>query len=465
MKRDLLADLRNGVKLGLKEQLELIIRLSIPGILAQISTILMEYIDASMVGRLTPEDSAAIGLVSSTIWLFGGINLAAGTGFNVQVAHYIGANDEKKARHIVKQGLLVSFIISLLMMALAVSVSGVLPYLLGGDPAICARSTKYFRVYAFAMPVMMLNYLVSGMIQCSGNMRFPSIMHILMCIMDVIFNMFMIFPTREYMIFGSYITLPGLDLGVTGASLGTVTATAVGVFAMLFYLIFVSPSLKLRDREGLQISKKDMTQAVKIAAPIGLEQIVMCGAQVASTKIVSPLGNIAISAHSFAVTAESLCYMPGYGIGAAATTLIGQSIGAKRDDLTKRLGWLCVFLGMGVMALAGIFMYIFAPEMIGILTPNPEIRALGTAILRIEAFAEPFYAASIVCNGVFRGAGDTLAPCILNLCSMWIIRLPLAALLAARIGLRGVWIAMCIELTCRGIFLLVRLYRKKWERL
>ena len=188
----------------------------------------------------------------------------------------------------------------------------------------------------------------------------------------------------------------------------------------------------------------------------------MCGAQIAQTRIVAPLGTVAIAANSFSVTAESLCYMPGYGIGTAATTLIGQSIGAGRKDMTKRLGWLTTGLGMVVMAVTGTLMYIAAPWMIGMLSPEPAIRALGTRILRIEAFAEPMFGASIVASGVFRGAGDTLVPSCLNFFSMWAIRIPASAILAPRFGLPGVWLAMCVELCVRGILFLIRLAGSRW---
>lgn len=191
----------------------------------------------------------------------------------------------------------------------------------------------------------------------------------------------------------------------------------------------------------------------------------MSGAQIMSTRIVAPLGMIAIAANSFSITAESLCYMPGYGIGSAATTLIGQSVGAGRHDLTKRLGWIATGFGMAVMAVSGAVMYLIAPWMIAVLSPDVAIRALGAQVLRIEAFAEPMYAASIVASGVFRGAGDTLIPSCLNFCSMWLVRLPLAAFLAPRLGLRGVWIAMCIELCIRGVLFIMRLaFSKSWDK-
>jgi Na+-driven multidrug efflux pump len=195
---------------------------------------------------------------------------------------------------------------------------------------------------------------------------------------------------------------------------------------------------------------------------MGLEHSFICGAMIVTTIIVAPLGIYAIAANSFAVTAESLCYMPGYSLADAATTLVGQSIGAKRRKLTRSFAYITVALGMLIMGALGILMYIFAPEIIGLMTPVEEIRELGATSLRIEAFAEPMFAASIVAYGVFVGAADTFVPCIMNFVSIWAVRLTLSAMLAPTMGLPGVWTAMCIELCFRGIIFLVRLKQEKW---
>ena len=121
-----------------------------------------------------------------------------------------------------------------------------------------------------------------------------------------------------------------------------------------------------------------------------------------------------------------------------------------------------VFLGIIVMTFMGIVMYLAAPFMMSIMTPVEEVRELGTTVLRIEAFAEPMFAASIVAYGVFVGMGDTIVPSCMNFFSIWGVRLSLAALLAPKLGLQGVWIAMCIELCFRGVIFLIRLFRKKW---
>lgn len=457
--------MRDGQKLSLWQLAALTVQLSIPAIMAQLSSIVMQYIDASMVGHLGSGEAASIGLMSSSTWMMGGLCSAMSVGFTIQVAHFIGAKEEEKARGIVRQGLVAAVVFSGVLLCLGVLMHQRLPLWLGGEEGIRKNASVYFLIYSLSLPVLQMNAIAGGMLQCSGNMKAPSMLHILMCVLDVLFNSVLIFESRIITVFGSDIMVPGAGLGVMGAALGTSLAEVVSVIFMLYFLLVRSPALRLRKEERLLFSKEQMGKAFRLSLPVGFEQVVMCGAQIMSTKIVSPLGMAAIAANSFSVTAESLCYMPGHGIGMAATTLIGQSVGAKREDITKKLGWLTVGLGILVMTGTGILLYLFAPWMIGILSPDPEIRRMGTEVLRIEAFAEPMYAASIVASGVFRGAGDTLIPSCMNFFSMWVIRLPLAAYLSKRYGLAGVWIAMCIELCVRGILFLIRLSGKKWRRM
>lgn len=449
--RDPLLAIRSGEDLTLRDEVILILRLSFPAILAQISSIIMQYIDASMVGHLGPNASASIGIVSSSTWLVGGVMTAASLGFSVLVAQRIGARDEESARNTVRFGLVFCLIFSLILCAVCTVVSSFLPVWMGGEEAILKDASAYFLVYALSIPIREMLLTSQGMIQSSGNIRLPSILNVCMCFLDVLFNA--LFIPR---------------LGVVGAALGTALAYTVVAVIMLYELIFRSTSLSLVGRGGdrkysfIEYCAKELSTVLKIAIPVAIDNIIMGFAYVAFTRIVSPFGTTSIAANSFSITAESLCYMPGFGIGVAATTVVGQCIGARRKNLAKRLGWIAVILGMLIMGLSGALMWIFAPQMIGILTPDEEIRALGVQILRIEAFAEPLYGASIVAAGVFRGAGETLLSSVLNLMSVWAVRIPLAAYLGSMMGLKGAWIAMCTELCVRGTLFLVRLVL--WNR-
>lgn len=461
----LLALIRDGKPMTLGQQLRLTVQLSIPAVIAQLSSIIMQYIDAAMVGSLGAEASASIGLVSTTTWLFWGLCVAAATGFSVQVAHKIGAGDMQGARAVLRQSLIATLGFSLLLAMLGVAISDALPGWLGGDVSIRQNASLYFLIFSLFLPALQMNFLAGGMLRCSGNMHVPSMLGVTMCILDVVFNFFLIFPSREWGLASYSFTMPGAGLGVVGAALGTVAAETVVAGILLWYLWYRSDELKLGgERGGFQPKTKTLKRALRISLPMGLEHFVICGAQIMTTVIVAPLGVFAIAANSFAITAESLCYMPGYGIADAATTLVGQSLGAKRRRLTRSFARITVFMGMAIMGVMGVAMYIFAPQIIGLMTPVEEIRELGIMVLRIEAFAEPMFAASIVGYGVFVGAADTLVPCLMNFFSIWIVRLSLAALLAPTLGLKGVWIAMCVELCFRGMIFLIRLKRERWMK-
>ncbi len=444
----LLENIREGLTLNNKEKLNLIIGLSIPGILAQITSVLMFFIDASMVGHLGAAASASIGLIESTTWLMGSVMGAVSTGFSVQVAHFIGANDFFKARQVFRHALMCGTLFSVLMMLIGLSIANPLPFWLGGGADIATDSTHYFLVYSITMPFILLFHMSSAMLKSAGDMKTPSAMSIVTCILDVLFNFLFIYICK---------------FGVVGAALGTSLSYIISSFVMTYIATFRSKILALRHDHGrFEWNWIFVQNALNISTPIAIQSILMSGAQIVSTLIVAPLGNIAIAANSFAITAESLCYMPGFGIGEAATTLVGQTHGAGRNDLCKNFAHMTVGLGMLVMAFMGVIMYIFAPEMIGMLSPVDEIRELGTTVLRIEAYAEPFFAAAIVTAAVCVGAGDTMKPAIINLVSMWMVRLTLAYWLSQSMGLKGVWIAMAIELTFRGILFLIRLYRGNW---
>jgi MATE efflux family protein len=443
------------------EKFNLIIQLSIPSILAQVTTVLMFYIDAGMVGSLGAEPSAAIGLVEPATWLIFSLVSAVTMGFSVQVAHFIGANDFPKARAVMRHGYVFGLCFSLLMLLIAFLIGPRLPIWLGGGADIQHDAMVYFLIFSCITPFHLIEYMSGAMLKVAGDMRRPSMMAILMCVLDVIFNYFLIFPTRTISLFGIELTMPGFGAGVAGAALGSLLAFVCVALPLAYYAIFRSPILAWKqDIERFSWRWQYIWNALKISAPMGLQYLLMNGAQLVSTMIVAPLGNIAIAAHSFAITAESLCYMPGYGISEAATTLVGQSVGADRRDLHRSFAWMTVFLGMIVMAFMGVVMYIFAPEMIGLLSPVTAIQDLGTSVLRIEAFAEPFFAAAIVAYSVCVGAGDTLKPSMINLGSMWLIRLTLAYCLASQYGLRGVWFAMAVELSLRGMMFIFYLFKR-----
>ena len=309
---DYLSFIRDGRELGGWQKAELVVKLSLPTIMAQLTSILMQYIDASMVGHMGANASASIGLVSSTTWLFASLCSAATAGFYIQVAHQIGAKKYEEARGVMRKSFPVVLAVTLVMMTVGILISGRLPGWLGGTAEIQRDASRYFLIYICSLPVFACNRLAGGMLQCSGNMKTPGLLNSLMCILDVIFNGLFIFPASTHQIGSVAITLPGLGLGVKGAAFGTGVAELVIACIMLYSLCVRSELLHLRKEQGICDTKGVLRSATALSLPIALENMITCSAYVMFTKIVAPLGAIALAAHSFAVTAESLCYMPGY---------------------------------------------------------------------------------------------------------------------------------------------------------
>jgi putative MATE family efflux protein len=310
---------------------------------------------------------------------------------------------------------------------------------LGASEVVQKDATRYFFIFALFLPALQINSLAGMMLQNSGDMRTPAWLDAAMCGLDVGFNFIFI---RYW--------------GVAGAALGTALAEAVICIIKLYVVSCKSPLLHLKRKEACPYDKNILRKMLRIGVPMAFEHTAICGAMILVTTFITSLGTVPMAAHSIAVTAESVCYMPGYGIAAAATLLTGQSFGAKKEALGKSFSDLAILLGCAVMTLAAVLVYFICPFIFSILTPDKEVQLLAARALRIQLLAEPLYAVAIVASGSLRGIGDTLIPSILNLISLWGVRITLAFLLVRQWGLPGVWFAMGAELCVRGLLMLFR---------
>ena len=399
---------------------------------------------------LGAEATAAIGIVSSSTWLLHGILVGLFTSFAIQIAQYLGADRQEDARGVLRQSMIFNILLGCGMAALGIGICRFLPGWLGAAPSLQGNASAYFGIWSAALPFSMAMGMYSAMLRATGDALTPSLISVLVCVLDIFFNFFLINPTREMELFGQTVTMFGFGWGVPGAALGTALATMIG------------GPLCIRKPAPWKITRSCLINLWRVGVPLAAERAALSSAQVLLVRIVSQLGTVAIAANSLAVSAEGLCYMAGYGIQDASIALVGQAVGAHRRDMSKRFAWLCTGMGMGIMALSGVLMWLFAPALMSIFTADAAVIALGAQMLRIEAFAEPMFGASIVASGAMQGAGDSTACFVLNLFSMWGVRLTLAFLLAPRFGLTGVWTAMCVELCTRGVLFLLRLARGKW---
>ena len=459
-------DIRTAKDAGsLRARLSVVARMSLPATVAECAAMVMTCIDAAMIGRLGTADAAAVGLVATTAWLFGGICWAAVVGFSVPIAHAVGGGRDAEARAVLRQGVALLLAASLALAVAGAAVAPWLPGWLGGRGETARLAGRYFALCMAGVPFLQLTALFSAALQARGDMRTPGALGAQSCALDVLFNLLLIFPTRDWALpFGATLHLPGAGLGIAGAALGTALAQAVTALRLGRALLRRDPVLALRPGEPWRLSRRVVARAAALSAPVAFENVATNAAGVAVTAVVAPLGDVALAAHSFALTAESFCYMPSIGLRAAAQTMVGQALGAARRTLARSFAFLAAACGAAALAVGGALLWLAAPLLMGLFTRDPAILGAGAAALRTVAAAEPFFGIAIVAGGALRGAGDTFVPGLLNALGMWCVRVPLAALLAGRWGLRGVWTAIAAELVVRGGLFAARLRSSRWSR-
>lgn len=448
-------------------RLPILWHLSWPAILEQLLGTMVSYVDTAMVGVLGAAASAAVSINASSIWLVGGVLSGIGVGYSVQVANSVGARDEAKARRAIVQALLAVLVVGFGFLTVLQLLANHIPRWMGAEPDVLPNAIRYLRFYTMCMPGHTALYVFSAVLRCTGDTRTPLILNTSCNLTNMVLNFFLIYPTREITLFGSTITMPGAGMGVGGAA----AASAISInLAGLILLTIVVRRYRL-FRRGSGDSLRPDWIIIRTACSLGLPYIaertsVNLG-QITMTRIVAFIGTAALAANHIATTIEGLCYLPAYGISAAATALVGQSVGAKNEEDARSYGILSGLFGFILCVATGAALFLFAPALAALFSPDAEVIALTARVLRIVAFCEPFFALSIVMAGALRGANDSRTPMFISLFSMWIIRIVLACILIFGLGfgLEGVWLAMSIELTVRGLLCTLRWRSGKWRRL
>ena len=433
-----------------------------PAIVEQIMLTLVQYVDTAMVGSLGSDATAAVGLTASTTWLFGGLFNAAAVGFSVQVAQHLGGGRSEEAKKVTWQGLRFVVLFGVLMGIIGFALSFFLPAMLGADPSIHEKASTYFRIIACAMPFTLGSNMFSAIMRCSGDTHTPMILNLMINVLNIILNTLFIYAPRTVEIFGSQFQMWGFGWGVAGAAFASALSTAIVAILFLIVLFRKKSPVQISFRQRYGFERQCLMTTWKIGRPVALERATVSLAQIVITGLITGVGTVAVAANHLAVTAESISYLPASGVAVAGTTLVGQSIGAGRKDLAQRFARMISWMGVVFMTFGGAILFFFSSQLIQIFSADPEVIELGSRVLRIVAFAEPLFGASIVASGCLRGAGDTRGPFFIGLGTMWGVRITLSLALVGSMGLIGVWLAMAAELCVRGVIFMIRLYRGKW---
>ena len=445
-----------------RETDRLVLRLAWPCVLENLSVILISLADAAMIGVLGPAATAAVGVNSSPSWLLGGVVQALGVGGTALVARMIGAGDQKEAARVSGQVFKMALLLSAFLTALMLLAAPLVPVIMNADPAVYPDAIAYMRFLALGFVPHFTGMAMGALMRGAGDTRTPMIAGLLSNGLNVALNFLLIYSPRQGSLLCLSFPLWGAGMGVAGAALASALATASAGAYILLSARRKNSALpvqwKMRWDSGLA------KRVLRIAYPAALERAAINLGQMFFARMVSGQGVAAFAAHNQSIQVESLGYMPAYGFSAAATALVGQGLGAKKPQEARRQGSRAVTLCLALLTAVGAGMYLLAPWLISLLTPDAEVRRIGAMLIRICAFEQPFNAVSIVASGALRGAGDTKVPFLYGLATMWGVRIPFAWLFGTALGfgVAGFWWAMVADLGVRSLLLYVRFHRGRW---
>lgn len=435
-----------------------------PAILEQLLLTAVNYVDTAMVGSLGYQATAAVAINIPVTWVINGLVMGGSTGYSVQAAYGVGAKDKERTRLVIRQAVTGVLAVGGVFTVVGTAFSSVIPYLLGGAEEILPDACGYLRVYMFSQIFVVGTAVFSAIHRCMGNTKFPLWVNVGANLMNVILNFFFIFETRSAVFLGRTIVIPGAGLGVTGASLATGISLAASCLILAGGLFFRKDGYAVHGNESFRPNKTVVREAVHLGLPLALERLAMSSGQLVMTRVVAGLGTVSLAANQISVTAESLCYLPAHGISYAATALVGQSVGAEEEESALSYGKVAVAVGFLFSCLTAAAIFAGAGLLSGLFTDSEETARLAAKMLQIVAVSEPFLCAYLVSSGVLRGAGDVRYPTYVSLIGMWLVRIPVAPVLAfpLSMGLTGVWLGMAMDQVVKGLLCLNRVKKGRW---
>ena len=435
---------------------KIIFKLAWPVIAERSLMTLTRIVDMMMVGRIGAAAITAIGLSMQPLFLIQAIGASISVGTTALVARFVGAKEEKRGGKVLQQSLIIASLVAFLLLALYYYFAKNIITMMGAEGEVIRLGTMYLQILAPGMYFMFLSFMVFAALRGAGDTQTPMKINILVNILNVVGNYALIFGN-----------LGAPELGFMGAAIATSVSRGLGGVLVIVHIFRKTSVITIVKENFFTIDFELIQRILKVGLPAAMEQFVMRIAQIFYVRLVAGLGTIAYASHQIAINAESLSYMPGFGMAVAATTLVGQNLGAKQPDQAEESAyesWKIGSLIMGVMAL--VFL-IFPELLMKLYTNDPEIIRLGARNLRIVAFAQIPMGTQFIFAGALRGAGDTKSVFYSTAISSWIGRLGMAYIFINIFnwGLVGAWLAMVIDWSMRGIYVFLRFRAGRWKKI
>ena len=432
-----------------------IIHIAWPSLIELTLTQLASMVDMMMVGQLGAWAITSVGLTTQPKFLMMTMIQALNVGATAMVARYKGAGEPKKANMILRQALLLTFLISAVASVVGYIFSEPLVAFMGAaDEQTLVGGTQYLQIQMIGFIFMALTTTFTATLRGVGDSRTAMIYNLIANIVNVVFN--------YLLIYGSF-GFP--KLGVAGASLATILGQFVAFVIALIYVMSGKRYLHLRLRDGFKPNFEELVHIFRIGFPAMIEQFAMRAGMITYSKTVASLGTVLFATHQVCINIQALSFMTGQAFGVAATSLLGQSLGKRRPDMAQAYTSRTRRIGMGVSLIIGICFFLFGRQIVGLYNNDPQIVNMGAQILMFVAFLQPFQSSQFILSGALRGAGDTRATAVITFITVLLVR-PGLALLTIHVfhwGLYGAWLALVSDQLLRSLLVLIRYNSGKWK--
>jgi len=429
-----------------------------PVIIEQILSMLVHVVDSAMVGRLGAEAVAGISLSFQPMMLAMGVFAGIATGNTVLVARSVGAGDRERASLVALQSMVLGITLALLMVGPGWMYAPNIISLMGADQAALARGVRYLRWLMPGAPFMLPSFIIAGSLRGAGDTRTPMYVNAASNFLNVFLNWVFIW---------GHLGMPRLE--EAGAALATSLSRLFAFIAMVYVMtrpksvIHVSPK---GWRNAIRFDWQLIGRIFNIGLPAALERFVMSSAQLLYARTVASLGMVAYAAHAISLNAETISFMPCFGFATAASTMVGQNLGAKQPHAAKVSAWECWKMAAIAMGTMGVLYALFPVSFMKIFTDDARVYPYSLMTLRVMAYIQIPESLGFVIGGALRGAGDTRTVLLITLIGVWGIRVGLSLFLiqVLHVGLLGAWIAMAADWTVRSALLLTRWQKDGWQR-
>lgn len=435
----------------LKSELRALIHLALPVVMAELGWMMMSVVDTAMVGRLSAVAIGAVGLGSVlyyTIVLFGfGLLLS----MDPLVAKSFGAGDLADCHHTLHQGIFLSIVLTIPLMALAYALPSLL-FRWDVNLVTAAAAGPFIRILSWGTLPLLLYACLRRYLQAMKRVR-PV--------------MFALVSANLVNWLGNWVLIYG-HLGFRAYGIaGSAWSTILSRIYMVGFLVVVIVHHERAQKTGLfhlrpRLDFLRIREMLQIGFPAASQILLEVGAFSAATVIAGKLTPVALAAHQIALNCASVTYMVPLGIGSATAISVGHALGRKDQAGAIRAGWLGIGLGASCMSAGAILFLIFPTQIMRIYTTQAAVIAMGASLLLIAAFFQLFDGIQTVTTGALRGISDTASAMALNFLCYWVLGLPLGWYLCfhRQMGARGVWLGLCLALIVLASALLL-VWRRK----